>query len=350
MNVYLSDDSYYSNESDSQTENSKFERLINFDDSSSIKPKALILTRRNTLNLGQNNIFDPYGFIICDYYIFFSLLYSWIENWTFFEAIILLFCQSLYYCVRKGCPLSSILFNLFINDILNNCENLGIIIGDKHCCGVFKKCTTMVIKPMSFTEPPNYLEPTFYLNMYIIPKVTCYTYLGILFSNDLSLEPIIDKIHNSFLLAYKKKILQSYVISKPLYYVPILSLKTFRYLLSQEFVLLDRINRFSSWAVKSSALMDRLKNESVSIKLIRLCCGYVYDLKIAFKSEKVSKECPSYCPCYQQGHQSFEHWIVYCPFFSLIRWNSLDFINDLFITFTDKIKRDTLYIIITPQP
>ncbi|ORX82586.1 hypothetical protein BCR32DRAFT_278735 [Anaeromyces robustus] len=43
------------------------------------------------------------------------------------------------------------------------------------------------------------------------------------------------------------------------------------------------------------------------------------------------------------GEQSFEHWIFDCPFFSLIRWNSLDFINDLFITFADKIKRHSLY-------
>jgi len=36
---------------------------------------------------------------------------------------------------RQGCPLSPILFNLFINDIFNNCNKYGISIGEKRCCG-----------------------------------------------------------------------------------------------------------------------------------------------------------------------------------------------------------------------
>jgi len=37
--------------------------------------------------------------------------------------------------VCKGCPLLPILFNLFINDVFNNCNKYGISIGDKCCCG-----------------------------------------------------------------------------------------------------------------------------------------------------------------------------------------------------------------------
>ena len=37
--------------------------------------------------------------------------------------------------VRRGCPLSQILFNLFINDIFNNFSELGIPLGESRCCG-----------------------------------------------------------------------------------------------------------------------------------------------------------------------------------------------------------------------
>ena len=37
--------------------------------------------------------------------------------------------------VWQGCPLSPILFNLFINDIFNDVSELGIPLGESRCCG-----------------------------------------------------------------------------------------------------------------------------------------------------------------------------------------------------------------------
>jgi len=37
--------------------------------------------------------------------------------------------------IPQGCPLSSILFNLFINDIFRDCNKYGASIGSSLCCG-----------------------------------------------------------------------------------------------------------------------------------------------------------------------------------------------------------------------
>jgi len=57
------------------------------------------------------------------------------------------------------------------------------------------KCATLVVKPLNFTYPPDYEDPTFYMEMYTIPKTSCYTYLGIPFSEDLSLKPILSNMY-----------------------------------------------------------------------------------------------------------------------------------------------------------
>ena len=100
------------------------------------------------------------------------------------------------------------------------------------------KCAKMDIKPLNFASYPGYEEPTFHLGMYSIPKASVYISLGIPFSNDLSLEPIITYMNtkvrkslfsfSSFLsnnkvpLIFKRSIIQSYIISKALYFAPLL--------------------------------------------------------------------------------------------------------------------------------
>ena len=49
--------------------------------------------------------------------------------------------------VLQGCPLSPILFNLFINDILNDCEKYSVNIGRKKYCGGLFADDVVLIAP-----------------------------------------------------------------------------------------------------------------------------------------------------------------------------------------------------------
>ena len=72
--------------------------------------------------------------------------------------------------------------------------------------------------------------------------------------------------------------------------------------------------------------------------IIRLRCGYKYNTTIAIRMSRVSEDCPKTCPCCGGNNQSFEHWIFKCDALASFRWNSLNFIDDLYDLFIRKIR------------
>jgi len=49
--------------------------------------------------------------------------------------------------VRQGCTLSPILFNLFINDVLDNCDKYGVYLESQYCYGGFFADNIVIVVP-----------------------------------------------------------------------------------------------------------------------------------------------------------------------------------------------------------
>ena len=76
--------------------------------------------------------------------------------------------------------------------------------------------------------------------------------------------------------------------------------------------------------------------------ILRLRAGYIYNTTIAIRSGRVTDDCPNFCLCCGKGEQSFIHWIFKCSTFSLCRCKFLDFIDNLFIIFANKVRNLSL--------
>jgi hypothetical protein len=57
------------------------------------------------------------------------------------------------------------------------------------------KCTSLVVRG-EISKFLNSCNHTFYLSKQELPITNCYTYLGVPFSNDLELKPIIQRMNN----------------------------------------------------------------------------------------------------------------------------------------------------------
>ena len=53
---------------------------------------------------------------------------------------------------------------------------------------------------------------------------------------------------------------------------------------------------------------------------------------------RVLENCPKSCPCCGEGNQSFGHWIFKCDALASFRWNSLNFIDDLYVLFLRRLE------------
>jgi len=72
--------------------------------------------------------------------------------------------------------------------------------------------------------------------------------------------------------------------------------------------------------------------------IVLLLCGYKYNTTIAIRMGRVLEDYPKICPSCGEGNQSFEHWIFKCNALASFRWNSLNFIDDLYVLFIRKIR------------
>ncbi|OUM68406.1 hypothetical protein PIROE2DRAFT_3849 [Piromyces sp. E2] len=250
------------------------------------------------------------------------------------------------------CHQSCLIF--LINDVLDKCTKYGVRIGTiRTISSANKSPQQRVVKNINFKNTPNYVDPTFYIGIYSIPKVTCYTYLGIPLDEDLSLKLISVNVP----LGLKKIILQSFVftfhernsyisldaLSRDLIISPLAGICATQHI--KCFIKWRKSNSHSTMELK---LLDiptlQFKNSTnnhsfrfskTSLLILESSGSFVFvfvvlknttGTVIAYNS--VTPDCPSHCPCCDHGEQTFLHWILLCPTLIQYKTTSLAF-NEL---------------------
>ena len=59
----------------------------------------------------------------------------------------------------------------------------------------------------------------------------------------------------------------------------------------------------------------------------RIKCGFKFDVNIFIKSNIVSSDYPSCCPCCGNGIPNFTHWVLSCPKFDEFRSQYISFVE-----------------------
>ena len=110
--------------------------------------------------------------------------------------------------------------------------------------------------------------------------------------------------------------------------------------------------RYTNFQFQNSTKITRIGFEKPHLNLginwiIRIRCGFENSSRIAIASNRVTPDCPRFCPCCGHGEQSFQHWILECPTFSQHRTKSLGYLDDLYRLFFNKY--NNLFVIhLTP--